>query len=80
MAWKIVHNNWPHYKEAKTSGECPIFHKEATVTGGYYGKMTAKTDQIPTYTLSGYSCTLPAGKGGLCSWASQCFLMPEKYL
>ena len=52
MAWHIVHNDQPHYKEVSTSGECPIFYKKATVTGGYYGKIMAKTDLIPTYTLS----------------------------
>jgi hypothetical protein len=77
MGWKIVRNDQSQYKEVSYSGECPRFHKQATVTGGYYGRLGAKTDLQLTYTLSGYSCTL---ERSLCPMASQCPLMPEKYL
>lgn len=77
MGWKIVRNDQPPYKEISNTGECPRFHKQAKVTGGYYGRKWAKTDLQPTYSLSGYSCTL---ESGLCPLANQCPLMPEKYL
>lgn len=82
MPWIKIRNDQPPYKEVSNSGECPKFHKMATLTGRYYGRKTAKTDHNLTYSLSGYSCTLLAdtGENGLCSWASQCPLMIEKYL
>lgn len=81
MGWKIVRNDQPPYKEILYSGECPRFHKQVTVTGGYYKEWWAKTDLQPTYPLRGYSCTLLAGSGedGLCPWASQCPFMPPKF-
>ena len=77
MAWKEIRNDQPLYKEMSNSGDCPRFHKQAPVTGGYYGRKWAKTDHYPTYTLSGYKCTL---ERSLCPSAKQCPLMPEKYL
>lgn len=82
MAWKTERHDQPSYKETSYSGECPRFHKRATVTGQYFGRYLAKADLIPTYTLKGYRCTLldEVGESGLCYMASQCPIMPEKYL
>ena len=77
MAWKEIRNNQPPVKEISYTGQCPKYHKEATVTGHYFGNKWAETDHFPTYSLSGYRCTL---NHGLCSFEEQCPLMPAKYL
>lgn len=77
MGWKEVRNDQSTFKDVSYSGECPRFHKKATVTGTYFGRYIAKGDRQPAYSLNGYICTLTSG---LCPQERQCPLMPEKYL
>ena len=77
MSWKIVRNDQQPRREISNIGECPRFHKQAKITGIYFGRQQAKTDLQLTYSLSGYKCTL---ESGLCLSENECPLMPAKYL
>ncbi len=81
MGWKAIDNNHPPHKEISYSGECPRFHKQATVTGSYFGKKWVETDHYPTYHLEGCSCTLIPGIGSVivCPYKDRCTLIPPEY-
>ena len=77
MSWKEIRNNQPSRKDVSYSGKCPRFHKEATVTGTYFGRYMGKDDIIKTYSLSGYTCTL---SDSFCPMEHRCPLMPKNNL
>lgn len=82
MAWKIVRNSDPDFREDCFTGICPRFGKEATITIKSVGSVMCKTDLQKTYHKSGMKCTLLDGTNevGFSSCMEKCPLEPEKYL
>lgn len=58
MAWKIVNNSEPDFKEEKFVGECPMYRKDAMITVFFTGRKMCKTDLQKTYSESGRKCDL----------------------
>lgn len=81
MPWKPIRQE-PSYRREPSFGYCTRFCKDATITRHYVGSYVAKTDLQMTYHLSGYSCNLLAGtsEDGRCMYASECPVIPPKYL
>ena len=82
MAWKIVDNSQPTYREDCFSGECPQYGKTAIVTVHSVGSIECKTDLQKTYHKSGIKCSLlsDGNETRFCSYMGNCPLVPEKYL
>lgn len=58
MAWKVINNSEPEFKEDKFVGECPIHHKDAMITVFSTGRKMCETDLQKTYRESGRKCDL----------------------
>lgn len=58
MGWEIIKNSEPDFKDEKYVGECPRYHKTATVTVAYSGRQMRKTDLQKTYHEYGRKCNL----------------------
>ena len=82
MAWKIICNSEPDFREDCFSGMCPKFGKKATMTIKSVGSVMCNTDLQKTYRKSGMKCSLLDGTNEVCfsSCMEKCLLEPEKYL
>lgn len=82
MAWKIIRNSEPDFREECFTGMCQRFGKTATITIISVGSMMCKTDLQKTYRKSGMRCSLLDGTngGGSSPCMKDCPLQPEKYL
>ena len=58
MAWKIIRNSEPDFREECFTGMCQRFGKTATITIISVGSMMCKTDLQKTYSEYGRRCNL----------------------
>lgn len=82
MAWKMVRNSEPDFREDCFTGMCPRFGKKATITIKSVGSVMCKPDLQKTYRKSGMKCSLLDGTKGVVfsNCMEKCPLEPEKYL
>ena len=81
MAWKIIRNSEPDFRDYHFSGICPKFDKESTVTTHCSGSVVCKTDLQKTYHPVGYKCSLlEQSKESASLCVETCPLVPEKYI
>ena len=82
MAWKIVHNSEPDFREDCFTGMCPRFGKTATITIRSVGSVLCKTDLQKTYCKKSLKCSLLEGsdEANFSVCMGNCPLETEKYL
>ena len=82
MAWKIIRNSEPEFRDYTFCGKCPLSGKEAEVTVHCVGTLMCRSDLQKTYRPSGYKCSLlMQGNHRLSSQCMEsCPLIPEKYI
>ena len=56
MAWKLVKNSEPDFKDIQFIGKCPRYFENATVTVHYAGRKMCKADLQKTYNEVGRKC------------------------
>ena len=81
MAWKIVRNGEPDFREIPYWGKCPRLKEDAKVTVSYYGTIQCRTDLQKTYTKKSVKCSLLSeANRGFTSCKDTCPLVPDKCL
>lgn len=82
MAWTIIRNSEPDFRNDYFSGKCPRFGKTATITISSTGSVWCKDDLCKTYHKAGLKCSLleQTNEAGFSPCTENCPLVPEKYL
>lgn len=81
MAWKIINNSEPPFREVKNIVNCKKYHETATILAGYSGTKWKDTDLHKTYHLSGWKCELAQNiNNGISSQCLDCPHKPDNYL
>lgn len=82
MAWKIIRNAEPVFRDDSFSGKCPKFGKNAIITINSVGSVYCKTDLQKTYRKAGIKCSLLEGtkEDSFSFCMENCPVVPEKYL